>query len=286
RASAMPRAVMGAGAAFTGKLREGAAQMQAALNDMDRNADPHSNAMIADFLAMTYARLGDFAAADAIVAQGAEQAARADEISRVDIDITQSAVDYERGELDKSAKRAFECSVRADGLGAYACVVAANLMYGSATMALDDASAARQPLERGDELATVTNMAPFRTLTKGLLASSFAQLGDLPRGVLGWNEALEGARRMSDRYGEARVLWARGRTHLLQSPPDCEAALADFELSAKLFEEMEARPAMTRVLYDESKALRNLGRTAEADEVEARALALGHELGLKDTPFA
>jgi tetratricopeptide (TPR) repeat protein len=286
RASALPRAMMGAGAAFTGRLREGARDMQAALNDMDQNTDPHSNAMIADFLAMTYARLGEFDAAEEIVARGTQQAARADEISRVDIDITQSAVNYERGELDRAAQQAFECSARAEGLGAYACVVAANVMFGSATLAKDDASSAKLPLERGNELAMVTNMAPFRTLTKGLLASSYAQLGDLPMGVAGWNEALGGARGMNDRYGEARVLWARGRTLTLQSPPDWTAALADFENAARLFEEMEARPALARTLYDRGKALRALGRTAEALEGEQRALTLGRELGLKDTPFA
>jgi hypothetical protein len=284
-ASALPRAVMGAGAAFTGQLREGAREMRAALDEMDKSADPHSNAMIADFLAMTYARLGEFDAADEIVVRGTQQAALADEISRVDIEITQAAIDLERGEMDKAAKQAFACSARADGLGAYACVVAANVMYGSATMAQDDALAARPPLERGDELAAVTNMAPFRTLTKGLLASSVAQLGDLARGVAGWNEALEGARHMNDRYGEARVLWARGHSYLLQTPPDCEAALGDFELAVKLFEEMEARPALARALLDEAKALRNLGRPGEADEVEKRAVALGRELGLRDAAF-
>jgi len=132
----------------------------------------------------------------------------------------------------------------------------------------------------------VTNMAPFRTLTKGLLASSYAQLGDLPTGVAGWNEALGGARGMNDRYGEARVLWARGRTFALQSPPDWTAALADFDNAVRLFEEMEARPALARSLYDRAKALRALGRTAEAAEVEQRALTLGRDLGLKDAPFA
>ena len=153
-------------------------------------------------------------------------------------------------------------------------------------MAMDDASAAKLPLERGDELAMITNMAPFRTLTKGLLASSYAQLGDLPTGVAGWNEALGGARAMNDRYGEARVLWARGRTFALHSPPDWTAALGDFENAIRLFEDMEARPALARAMYDRAKALRALGHTAEALEVEQRALTLGRELGLRDAPFA
>src|SRR5438094_277277 len=160
-------------------------------------------------------------------ARARQAAARADEMSRVDIDITQAAINYGRGELDRAAQQAFQCSARAEGLGAYACVVAANVMFGSATMAKNDASSAKLPLERGDELAMVTNMAPFRTLTKGLLASSYAQLGDLPTGVAGWNEALGAARGMNDRYGEARVLWARGRSYALQSPADWSAALAD-----------------------------------------------------------
>jgi tetratricopeptide (TPR) repeat protein len=286
RAMALPRAMMGAGAAFTGEIRHGVEEMQAALRDIDPNADATSVAMISDFLAMNLARLGEFEAADEVLARARESASRSDAISRVDIDISQSAIDFERGELDRAATRAFECSTRADSLGAYACVVAANTMFGSASMAKDDASAAKAPLQRGDELAAGTNMAPFRTLTKGLLASSLAQLGDMPRGVAGWNEALANARGMHDRYGEARVLWARGHSHLLQSPPDCEAALADFELSATLFEEMEARPALARVQIDQAKALRNLGHEAEAADIEQRALSLGRKLGLKDAPFA
>jgi len=88
-----------------------------------------------------------------------------------------------------------------------------------------------------------------------------------------------------DRYGEARVLWTRGRTFALQSPPDWRAAVADFENAVRLFEEMEERPALARALYDRAKALRALGSTAEAVEVEQRALTLGRELGLKDAPF-
>lgn len=286
RATALPRAMLGAGAAFMGKLRHGTDEMRAALNDLDPNVDATSAAMILDFLAMTLARLGEFDAAEEVVERGSQLAHRADEISRVDIDIAHAAIDLERGNLDRAAKQAIECSERADGLGAYACVVAANIMFGAATLGKDDAAAAKPPLERGSELAAVTNMAPFRTLTKGLLASSVAQLGDLPAGVAGWDEALENARGMHDRYGEARVLWARGHSYLLQTPPDCEAALVDFELSAKLFEDMEARPALARVLLDQSKALRNMRRTGEADEVEDRAVTLGRQLGLKESAFA
>ena len=145
---------------------------------------------------------------------------------------------------------------------------------------------AKPPLERGDELCMVTNMAPFRTLTKGLLASTRAQLGDLPAGVVGWNEALESAHAMQDRYGEARVLWARGRSYARQETPEWNAALADLSQATRLFETMEAQPSLARALLDRSKALRGLGRASEAAEVENQALQLGRQLGLKDAPFA
>ncbi len=284
--SALPRALMGAQRAFIGNFREGATEMRAAFEDLEGQADPLSSAMIADFLAMTYARLGDFQEADEIAARGHRHADRGDEISRVDIDIAQAGIDLERGDLEKAAQEAFACSARAESLGAYACVIASNVMAGSATLARDDASSAQPPLERGDALCIVTNMAPFRTLTKGLLASTRAQLGDLTAGVAGWNEALESAHRMHDRYGEARVLSARGRSNALQAEPDWNAALADLEAASRLFEQMEARPSLARALHHQAGALRGLGRTAEADEVDTRALELGHSMGLKDAPFA
>ncbi len=286
RGSALPRALMGSYAAFLGNLREGATQMKSALDDLEDQTDPLSSAMIADFLAITYARMGDFKEADEIVASGQRHAERGDEIARVDMDIAQSAIDLERGDLDKATAQALSCSARAEDLGAFACVVASNVMLGSATLANDDATSAKPPLERGDELCMVTNMAPFRTLTKGLLASTRAQLGDLPAGIVGWNEALESARAMQDRYGEARVLWARGRSYARQEPPEWNASLADLEQAKELFESMEARPSVARALLDRSKALRGLGRTSEAADAETQALQLGRQLGLKDAPFA
>ena len=286
QAPSLPRALIGSFAAFTGQLRSGAREMQEALEDMEGNADPLASAMIADFLAMTYARLGEFKRAADTLARGHQFADQGDEISRLDIKIAQAAIDLERGELGKASEQALAASARAEGLGAYACVVASNVMFGSATLAMDNASAAKQPLERGDELCLVTNMAPLRTITKGLLASSRAQLGDLAAGVAGWNDALSSARGMNDRYGEARVLWARGRTYAREAAPDLNSALTDLEAAARLFEEMEARPALARVLYDKALALRALGRPEEADQMEKRALALGRELGLRDAPFA
>jgi tetratricopeptide (TPR) repeat protein len=285
-AAALPKALMGSFSSFTGELREGARQMREALDVIETTGDVVSIAMVSDFLAMAYSRLGDFAAAEATIARAKEVAGTSDAISRVDVDIAQSNLYLERGESDKAFTEAQACSLRAEELGAYACVVASNVMYGAASLARDDASSAKAPLERGNELCHVTNMAPMRTLLHALLGSTRARLGDMPGGVAGWDEALAGALGMGDRYGEAQTLWGRGRTYLRQEEPDLAPAIADLDRAVELFEAMEARPSLARALHDRSRALRALGRADEGDRDEQRSQQLGRELGLRDMKFA
>ncbi|HKW58824.1 MAG TPA: hypothetical protein VJR46_03630 [Candidatus Dormibacteraeota bacterium] len=283
-AAAMPRALMGSYTAFMGNLRAGAEQMREALALLENKGDPVSIAIVSDFLALAYARMGDFKSAEEVVARAKAAANAGDEISRIDLEIATSGIDLERGEPEKAHARAAECSARAEELGAFACVVASNLMIGASSLARQDAAGAKPPLERGSELCRVTNIAPMRTLTHALLASTRAQLGDLPAGVTGWDDALAGARSMRDRFGEAQTLWGRGRTRARLADPDWPAAFADLDRAVRLFEAMEARPSLARALHDRAGALRALGRAEKADADERRSDDLGRQLGLRDIP--
>lgn len=282
----MPRALMGAFNAFTGNLREGAADMQKELAAIEQQGDPVSSAIIADFLALTYARLGEFAAAEATIAHSEQLAGEGDEIARVDVDIARSAIHLERGELEDASHTAARCAERAEALGAFACVVASSLMVGAARLARDDPQAARAPLERGEELSTVTNMAPMRTLIRGFLGSVRTETGDLPRGAASWEQALADAQAMSDRFGEAQTLWARARTRVRQPQPNHDEAMIDLDRSIELFAAMEAKPALARALLDRAAVLRSLGRDAESDADRRRSRELAAPLGLKDAAFA
>ena len=285
-AAALPRALMGSYIGFTGKLREGAKQMRDALDIIEMSGDVVSIAMISDFLALAYARLGEFDAAASTIERAQKYAGDLDAIARVDIDIAQSGLDLERGEAEAARNAAQSCSIRAENLGAYACVVASNVMFGAASLAGKDARGAKGPLERGSELCQVTNMAPMRTLLQALLGSTRALLGDLPGGIAGWDAALAGARGMNDRYGEAQTLWGRGRTYSHEPNLDWTAALADLNAAIGLFEDMEARPALARALHDRAQALRATGKGEQAARDEERSAQLGRELGLKDMPLA
>jgi tetratricopeptide (TPR) repeat protein len=279
-AAAVPRALMGSFAAFLGDLRHGAHEMSDALDAIEATGDPVSVAIVSDFLAMTYARLGEFAAAESTIARGEHVAGGGDAITRVDIDISKSVLLLERGEAEEARLQARGCSQRAEDLGAFACVVAANTMFGAASLARQDAPGAKPSLERGSELAQVVNMAPMRTLIEGLLGSTRAALGDMPGGIAGWDAALQGARGMGDRYGEAQTLWGRGRTYAGRE--EWSIALPDLDRAVQLFGDMEARPALARSLRDRAHVFRELGRDAEAEADAKRSSELAHELGLKD----
>jgi tetratricopeptide (TPR) repeat protein len=283
-AGAVPRALMGAYIAFTGHLREGARAMSEALDAIEATADPLGTAMVCDFLAMTYARLGEFAAAEDALARSERLGGQGDAISRVDLMTAGAAIHLERGDLDAASALSLQCATRAEELGAFACVVASSVLFGAARLALDDARTAKAPLERARELSLVTNMAPLRTAIQGLLGSVRARLGDMPGGVAGWNDALAGARAMSDRMGEALTLWGRARTYVREATPDWTAALRDLDKAVELFEAMEARPSLARALHDRGQALRALGRADEAADPDRRSQELSRELGLKDPP--
>jgi tetratricopeptide (TPR) repeat protein len=273
---------MGAYTAFSGQLREGARQMHSALGVIEAKGDAVSAAMVANFLSGAYARLGDFAAAQEIIEHSNRYAAKGDAIAIVDRDIAVAGYSLERGDPTQARRSALECSTRAEELGAYACVVASNVVTGAASLASDDAATAKGALERGSELTRVIDFAPLRTMTFALLGSARAQLGDMPGGIEGWNEALANARSMNDRYGEAQTLWGRGRSSARQPDADLASALEDLNRAVELFEAMEAQPALARSLADRAKVLRRLGRESDAAEDDRRSSSIGHRLGLLD----
>jgi tetratricopeptide (TPR) repeat protein len=281
-ADAIPNAFAGVGMMGTGQLREGARLLSESLPAIVEHGDPLSSAILNGLLAFTYSRLGEFAAAESAVADAERLAQSGDPIAILDSQIARSALLIERGDIAEGEALASTCAVRSEDLGAMACGVTANVMAGVAHLARDDIAGAKAPLERGDELAQVSNMDPFRTLAQGMLGSVRTELGDVPGGLAAWTLALGLAHTMNDRYGEALTLWHRARTRASASPHDHAAALADLDAAIDLLEQMEARPSLARSLRLRAQILRALGRTADADASDVRSRAIGTELGLKD----
>jgi hypothetical protein len=231
---------------------------------------------------MSYARLGEFAAAERAIDRSKRFAALGDGIARLDSLIARTAIHLERGDVADASALALECAETSETLGAVSCAVASNVFLGVSRLLLEDAPGARAPLERGLELSLVTYMAPLRTIATGQLGSVNARLGDIAAAEAGWSGALASARASGDRYGEAMTLWGRARTHARQSKPDWDAALSDLDLTLNLLEAMDARPSIARALRDRVQVLRAVGRGEDADEAERRSREIAGELALKD----
>ena len=279
---AIQNAFVGAMTAFNGQLRTGANILEPALASLENKGDPLSTAMLTDFLAMTYARLGDFDAAERALAQAERFAAKGDPIAQLDSLIARSNISLERGDLAGTATLATQCSASAEELGATACAVASNLVLGSARLALDDVPGARPPIERSYELSVLTNQLSARAIAEAMLGTIKAQLGDAAAGAAGWEQSLEMARANGDRFTEAMTLWLRAYTAARRTPPEWMAALADLDASVALFDAMEAQPSVARVLRARARALRALGRDADADADERRSREIGRRIGLTD----
>jgi tetratricopeptide (TPR) repeat protein len=279
---AIPKAFMGAYLTFIGRLREGAELMNDALRTLEGRGDPRSTAMLTDFLAATYARLGEFARADEALARSERLAQTGDEIARLDATLTRAGINVERGEVEDGQALASQCAMKSEELGAVACAVGANVTLGTAHFRREDVLGAKASVERGYELSLAVNLAPMRTLAQGMLGSIRTRLGDQPAGAAEWRDALAAARAMNDRSGEAATLWLRGLAYANQPSPEWKAALDDLDAAGALIESMEARPTLARVQRDRARVLRGLGRNAEAEDSDRRARELARELGLKD----
>jgi len=281
-AQAIPKAFMAIGIMFGGELRQGARELEEALDVIADEADHVSGAILSGLLTIGLSRLGEFSRAEASLVRAQALAEGGDPIGVLDADIARSALLVERGDIAEGEVLATSCAARSEELGAVACAVPANVITGAAHLARNDAAGARAPLERGEELSHVSAMGSFQTLAEGMLGAVRARLGDLVAANAGWDMALERAVSTDDRYGEATTLWQRAGARAQATPPDNESALADIDRAAKLFEDMEARPSLARVLRDRARVLRAVGRAADADADERRSNAIGAELGLRD----
>jgi tetratricopeptide (TPR) repeat protein len=118
----------------------------------------------------------------------------------------------------------------------------------------------------------------MRPSLQAWLGTSATALGDFAAAQGSWEEALETARSIGNRFGEAGILWKRAEAAAKRG--ESGPALADFEASASILEEFGARPHLARVLRSWGEALRLAGRAAESDETLRRALALFEEIGI------
>lgn len=275
---AMQLAVIGLNQVFTGPIRDGVIALEEAVPLLEQRQDHIGAAFARGALAMGYAHLGEFDKAERAARYATELAAGGDLIAQLDAQIAESIVRSERGQLDEAIPIAQACIMRAEETGATACAVFSSWVLGDVYQRQGRLQEARETLQRGDELALVVDRKMWRPTLQAWLGTSAAALGDFAAAEGSWEEGLATARSIGNRFGEAGILWKRAEASAQRG--DRASALADFEASAAILEEFEARPQLARVLRGWGETLRAAGRVAEGDATLRRALALFEAMGI------
>lgn len=275
---AMQLAVIGLNQVFTGPIRDGVIALEEAVPLLEQRQDHIGAAFARGALAMGYAHLGEFDKAERAARYATELAAGGDLIAQLDAQIAESIVRSERGQLDEAIPIAQACVMRAEETGATACAVFSSWVLGDVYQRQGRLQEARETLQRGDELALVVDRKMWRPTLQAWLGTSAAALGDFAAAEGSWEEGLATARSIGNRFGEAGILWKRAEASAQRD--DRASALADFEASAAILEEFEARPQLARVLRGWGETLRAAGRVAEGDATLRRALALFEAMGI------
>ncbi|MDP8904691.1 MAG: hypothetical protein M3N29_05150 [Chloroflexota bacterium] len=277
--AAMPQALVGMYQVFSGDMRAGIEALREAAPLLEQKHDFIASSFSLVALAVGLARLGDFGAAEEAARRATEVAQQGDVIARLDAMIAESTLRSIRGELDQAVPLALACTNLAEESGATACVVASNVVLGDAFMRQGRYGDAKIAFERSSQIAEVTEQKIFRPSIAAYLRATAASLGDFGPQARTFEEAIEEARSVGDRWGQATIVWRRAETELKREGYS-EQVERDFATAAAAYERMEAPPFVARVLRAWGEALRAAGRTGEGDEKLRRALALFEELGL------
>lgn len=273
----LPLALVGMSQVFAGSVREGVKALEVSVPVLDQGADSIGTAFARGALAMGYATLGEFEAADAAARRATEIAnERGDLIAQLDALIAESWVRSLRGDLETAVPLAQECVDRAEETGASACVLVSSWVLGDAFHRLGRYGEARSILQRGADISGVVDRKVWRPTLQAWLGSTMAALGDLDQGT--WGDALGTARSIGNRLGEAGILTKRAEAAAARD--DWEASSADYAAGTQIMEAEGARPTLARTLVAWAEVLRASGRPTDAEPLLRRALGILDELGL------
>lgn len=273
---ALPVALVGLSQVFTGPVQVGVAALEQSLPLIEGQQDSIGAAFARGALAMGYAALGEFEKADAASRQATAIAAKGDLIAQLDAMLAESAVKAARGDLADAGTLAEECVARAEETGASACMIVSSWILGDVFHREGRFAEARDVLQRGADVALVVERKVWRPTLQAWLGSASVALGAVTPDD--WEEALATARSIGNLVGEAGILGKRAEAAAARG--DIAAAVADFEASARLMEAQGMRPALARLLQGWGDTLRGAGRSAEAEPLLRRSLALFDEMGL------
>jgi tetratricopeptide (TPR) repeat protein len=279
--AALPKSIIGITQVFTGDLREGIANLEDAAPLLAEKRDFVGSSFAMMAIGVGYARMGEFAKADAAVARAKQVAEGGDIIARIDTMIGESMVAVMRGDLDAAIPIAKQCTDMAEQAGATACVVGSNIVLGESLMGQGQFAGAKIAFDRSHDVAEVTNQRMFKPALTAFRRSIAASMGDFNLVGRTFEDALADAGEMRDTWTEANIYWRRAEAERAKDEPNRDQVLSDYTMAESLFVDMGARPSRARLLRDWGRTLGGFGDVAGGEAKSSEALELFEELGLQ-----
>jgi tetratricopeptide (TPR) repeat protein len=280
--AALPESIIGLFRVFTGDLRGGVALLEKTAPQLEHKHDFVGSSFALMALGLGYGRLGEFDRAEEVMAKARELGAKGDIIARIDTLIGTSWLASIRGDFEAGMPLARQCTTMAEEAGASACMVASNFILGDMLVRKGQYGEAKIALDRSSEVANAIQQRQFRPTVAALALLNAEHLGGGSPGELSFDQAIEEARSIGDRWAEASIIWNRAQVEARKGDgADVNQMLVDFTDAAGQYEAMGARPYQARVLRDWGNALRALGRAEEGDSRLRESLELLDALGIK-----
>jgi tetratricopeptide (TPR) repeat protein len=136
------------------------------------------------------------------------------------------------------------------------------------------AADARDILLKAKDEAEALGHAASTVLASVYLASAYAHLGDIARGLELARACQAGAKQKGYQGLEASALFAESGILFIQGPPVAADAIAKFERTIEIAARLEARPLLGSAKGTLARLLANSGKKAEAQEELVQAIAL------------
>ena len=182
-------------------------------------------------------------------------------MQQLDALIAESMVRSMEGDLEGAVPLARQCVQQSEDTGATACMVASSWILGDAFYRQGKYTEARDVLKRGSDVSAVVDRRVWRPTLLAWLGSTMAALGAADDGD--WEEALETARSIGNRVGEAGILAKRAEAFVTRG--DIDAARPDAEAAIGITAELGLRPHLARTQRAWGEALRAAGLATEAE---------------------
>lgn len=278
---ALLQGMMGLAHRSADEYTESAEPLIAAVEELGHAGRLSEASLHASMLADSYATVGSFAEAKAMIAEARRLGVESGDPNAVaDADLIWGRINAEQGDLEEALIHTREGLAAAEAIGNTFCSLTGNFLVADQQLRMGDTEGAITYLERSTGLAEYCNAGGYEALGQAWLAAAKSRLGGFEPAA--FDEPLARAIAAGSRSAEAQIRFRRAVTIAGSGRP--EDSFEDFERSLSIFSSYGGLPSLARASHAYARALEAAGRDDEAATRLREAEAIFEQLGMTPEP--